>query len=136
MSHQNHPDSTAQDASGSLKEPQGCHQGIFRQLWKQSIWIYISQTLERECTNLEGQQRRSLSIKKRNAIQHLHEEPDLWNNLPWTDESKVEMLGEKLRTKEDHGGGSVVVWGCFAASRPRKLAIITLTILYEFHIKP
>lgn len=89
--HQIHPNSTTQDTSGTLEGP---HQGIFGQVWKQSIWMCTNQTFKKMCRNLGGQQRRSLSSEKGNTIQHLHEEPDLWNSVLWTDESKVEMLDE------------------------------------------
>ncbi len=80
---------------------------------------------------------------------------DFWENIMWTDESKVELFGRcvsryiwcKTNTafhKKNiiptfkHGGGTVMVWGCFAASEPGQLAIIDETInsaLYQKILK-
>ena len=64
-----------------------------------------------------------------------------WQNILWTDETTVELFGRntqhhvwrKKGTAHQHqnliptvkyGGGSSMVWGCFAASGPEQLAII------------
>ncbi len=70
---------------------------------------------------------------------------DFWANILWTDETKVELFGrcvsryirhkintafqkKKIIPTFKHGGGSVMVWGCFAASGPGWLAIIDGTM--------
>ena len=72
---------------------------------------------------------------------HLDHSEDFWDKILWTDESKVELFGRQgsgyiwrkantaFHNKNiipivKHGGGSVMVWGCFAASGPGRLAII------------
>ncbi len=80
---------------------------------------------------------------------------DFWANILWTDETKVELFGRcvscyiwrKTNTTFNkkniiltvkHGGGSVMVWGCFAASGPGWLAIIDGTMnsaLYQKILK-
>ena len=79
------------------------------------------------------------------AKKHLDDPQDFWRNVLWTDETKVELFGRcaahyiwrKNNTAFDkknimptvkHGGGSVMVWFCFAASGPGQLAVIDGTI--------
>jgi len=64
------------------------------------------------------------------AKQHRHWEISDWNKVLWSDESKFEIFGSKRRvfvrrsagerasnqcvvSSVKHGGGSVMVWGCF-----------------------
>ncbi len=80
---------------------------------------------------------------------------DFWANILWTDETKVELFGrcvsryiwrktntafhkKNIIPTVKHGGGSVMVWGCFAASGPGWLAIIDGTMnsaLYQKILK-
>ncbi len=78
------------------------------------------------------------------ARQHLDDPRDFWENTQWTDETKVELFGrcvytsgikvaQHFRKKNiiptvKYGGGSVMVWGCFAASGPGRLAVINGTM--------
>ena len=76
---------------------------------------------------------------------HLDDPQDFWDNILWTDETKVELFGRcvskyiwRRRNTAFHkkniiptvkyGGGSVMVWGCFAASGPGRLAVIKGTM--------
>lgn len=79
---------------------------------------------------------RPQNIKKRLqwAREHLHWTGEQWNSVLWSDESKFELFGSKRRKyvrrrkgernhpqcttpTVKHGGGSVMVWGCFAADK-------------------
>ena len=75
------------------------------------------------------------------ARKHLDDPQDFWENTLWTDETKVELFGrcvshyvwrksntafqkKNIIPTVKYGGGSVMVWGCFAASGPGRLAVI------------
>ena len=89
------------------------------------------------------------------AKQHLDDPQDFWDNILWTDKTKVELFGrcascyiwrktntafhkKNIIPTVKHGGGSVMVWGCFAASGPGRLAVIDGTMnsaLYQKILK-
>uniref|UniRef100_A0A3B1JDL2 Uncharacterized protein n=1 Tax=Astyanax mexicanus TaxID=7994 RepID=A0A3B1JDL2_ASTMX len=60
----------------------------------------------------------------------------LFNNILWMDMNKVQLFGlnEKCSTFiipiVKHGGGSIMVWACFAASASGRLA--TIYVMIEF----
>lgn len=75
------------------------------------------------------------------AIHHANKPQSFWNKILWSDESKFELFSTKRkvivwrkpRTEMDpknlvptvkHGGGSVMIWGCMAASGAGKLVFI------------
>lgn len=79
------------------------------------------------------------------AKNHLDHPQSFWENVLWTDQTKVELFGRnasryiwrKKNTAFDkknivptvkHGGGSVMIWACFAASGPGRLAMIDGTM--------
>ncbi|KAK3556490.1 hypothetical protein QTP70_008318 [Hemibagrus guttatus] len=79
------------------------------------------------------------------ARKHLDDPQDFWKNTLWTDETKIELFGRSVShyvwhknntafqkkniiPKVKYGGGSVIVWGCFAASGPGRLAVINGTM--------
>ncbi|KAF7641700.1 hypothetical protein LDENG_00274330 [Lucifuga dentata] len=50
-----------------------------------------------------------------------------WRSILWSDESKIELFGrnkKNLVLTVKHGGGSILVWACFAAGRPGNLTVI------------
>lgn len=72
------------------------------------------------------------------AQHHLEKSEEFWKTVLWTDETKLELFGHMdqryvWRKKNEayaekntlptvkHGGGSVMLWGCFAASGTGKL---------------
>ncbi|KAK3574450.1 hypothetical protein QTP86_006615 [Hemibagrus guttatus] len=76
------------------------------------------------------------------ARKHLDEPQDFWENTLWNDETKIEHFGRSVShyvwrksnttfhkkniiPTVKYGGGSVMVWGCFAASG---LAVINGTM--------
>ena len=67
------------------------------------------------------------------AMTNLDQSATFWKNVPWTDEMKIELFGhtsqcyvwcrknEAFADKNiiptvKHGGGSIMLWGCFATS--------------------
>ncbi len=79
------------------------------------------------------------------ARKHLDDPQDFWENTLWTDKTKVELFGrcvshyiwrksntafqkKNIIPTVKYGGGSVMVWGCFAASGPGRLAVINGTM--------
>ncbi|KAK3535010.1 hypothetical protein QTP70_001966 [Hemibagrus guttatus] len=79
------------------------------------------------------------------ARKHLDDPQDFWENTLWTDETKILLFGRSVShyvwrksntafQKKNiiptvkYGGGSVMVWGCFAASGPGRLAVINGTM--------
>ncbi|KAK3532293.1 hypothetical protein QTP86_016075, partial [Hemibagrus guttatus] len=79
------------------------------------------------------------------ARKHLDDPQDFWENTLWTDETKIELFGRSVShyvwcksntafQKKNmiptvkYGGGSVMVWGCFAASGPGRCAVINGTM--------
>ncbi len=86
---------------------------------------------------------------------YLYYPQDFWENILWTDETKAELFGrcvscyiwcktntafhkKNIIPTVKHGGGSVMVWGCFAAAGPGWFAIIDGTMnsaLYQKILK-
>uniref|UniRef100_A0A9J7YNC4 Transposase Tc1-like domain-containing protein n=1 Tax=Cyprinus carpio carpio TaxID=630221 RepID=A0A9J7YNC4_CYPCA len=79
------------------------------------------------------------------ARKHLDDPQDFWENTMWTDETKVELFGrcvshyvwcksntafqkKNIIPTVKYGGGSVMVWDCFAASGPGRLAVMNGTM--------
>ncbi|KAK3552084.1 hypothetical protein QTP70_033659 [Hemibagrus guttatus] len=79
------------------------------------------------------------------ARKHLDDPQDFWENTLWTDETKMELFGrsvshyvwrksntafqkKNITPTVKYGGGSVMVWGCSAASGPGRLAVINGTM--------
>lgn len=114
--------------------------------------IPVSESTIRKTLNKNGfhgriPQRKPLLSKKNIAArlqfaqEHLDVPQQYWQNILWTDETKVELFGRntqhyvwrKRGTAHQHqnliptvkyGGGGIMVWGCFVASGPGRIAII------------
>ena len=106
----------------------------------------IRKTLNKKGVYGRTPQKKSLLSKKNIAanLKFAKENLDVpqrnQQSIMWTDETKVELFGrntqycvEKKGTAHQHqnliptvkyGGGSIMVWGCFAACGPGQLAII------------
>lgn len=85
------------------------------------------------------------------AKQYRNEPITFWERIIFSDEAKFELLGghrrrmvwrkkgeaftpTMVRTTVKHGGGSVLVWGCFGASGVGNLAIIEGTLTGEGYV--
>ncbi|KAK3549115.1 hypothetical protein QTP70_032577, partial [Hemibagrus guttatus] len=72
------------------------------------------------------------------AREHLDDPEEDWENVIWSDETKIELFGKNLtcrvwRRKNaelhpkntiptvKHGGGNIMLWGCFSAKGPGRL---------------
>ena len=59
------------------------------------------------------------------AKRHLKDSQTMRNNILWSDETKTELFGLNAKRhiwrkpgtipKVQHGGGSILLWGCFSA---------------------
>uniref|UniRef100_A0A8C4N7K6 Transposase n=1 Tax=Eptatretus burgeri TaxID=7764 RepID=A0A8C4N7K6_EPTBU len=111
----------------------------------------IRKTLSKNGVHRRIPRRRALLSKKnidtclKFAKDHLDDLEGYWKNVLWTDESKVDLFGlnekcyvyrkpntvfhhKDLVPTVKHGGGSIMVWGCFAVSGPWRLAILEGTM--------
>uniref|UniRef100_A0A8C5Q5S0 Transposase n=1 Tax=Leptobrachium leishanense TaxID=445787 RepID=A0A8C5Q5S0_9ANUR len=114
--------------------------------------IFIDTSRIRKTLNKNGVHgrtpRRKPLLSKRNitprlkfATEHLDVPQHYWQNILWTDETKIELFGKntqyyvwrkkrystptsKPHPTVKHGGGSIMVWGCFAASGPGRIVVI------------
>lgn len=85
------------------------------------------------------------------AREHINKDETFWNSIIWSDESKFELFGTKKRKRVwrrsgealkqsnlqqtvKHCGGSVIVWGCFAACGVGKIKLITETMTGKVYI--
>ncbi len=75
------------------------------------------------------------------AREHLDDPEEVWENVKWSDETKIELFGKnstcrvwrrknaELHPKNTiptvkHGGGNIMLWGCFSAKRPGRLICV------------
>jgi len=86
------------------------------------------------------------------AKAHLDKDPSFWSSVLWSDETKMELFGHRdvafvWRKKGEaynpkntvptvkHGGGSIMLWGCFSASGPGNLVKVDGIMKKEQYIK-
>ena len=84
---------------------------------------------------------KNIAARRKFAKDHLDVPQQFSQNILWTDETKIELFGRNTQryvwrkngTAHQHqniiptvkyGGGSNMVWGCFAASGPGRIAVI------------
>ena len=77
--------------------------------------------------------KRHLQARLKFASDNIDKGNDFWNNVLWSDEAKIQLfghnqqkyvwreVGEAFNPKNTiptvkHGGGSIMLWGCFASS--------------------
>ncbi len=74
------------------------------------------------------------------AREHLNDPEEDWENVIWSDETKIELFGKnstcvwrrknaELHPKNTiptvkHGGGNIMLWGCFSAKGPGRLICV------------
>ncbi len=75
------------------------------------------------------------------AREHLDDPEEDWENVIWSDETKIELFGKnstcrvwrrknaELHPKNTiptvkHGGGNIMLWGCFSAKEPGRLICV------------
>uniref|UniRef100_A0A8C5LS31 Uncharacterized protein n=1 Tax=Leptobrachium leishanense TaxID=445787 RepID=A0A8C5LS31_9ANUR len=81
---------------------------------------------------------KNIAARLKFAKEHLDH---YWQNILWAGETKIELFGkntqhyvwrkkgtahqyQNLIPTVKHGGGSIMVWGCFAASGPGRIVVI------------
>uniref|UniRef100_A0A8C5PUM9 Transposase Tc1-like domain-containing protein n=1 Tax=Leptobrachium leishanense TaxID=445787 RepID=A0A8C5PUM9_9ANUR len=85
--------------------------------------------------------KKNIAARLKFAKEHLDVPQHYWQNILWTDETKIELFGkntqhyvwrkkgtahqhQNLIPTVKHGRGSIMVWGCFAASGPGRIVVI------------
>lgn len=85
--------------------------------------------------------KKNVSARLKYAQDHMDKPQAFWDNVLWTDESKIELFSynhqryvwrkkntafehKNLVPTVKHGGGSIMVWGCFSSKGPGQLALI------------
>uniref|UniRef100_A0A674A8J2 Zinc finger protein 250-like n=1 Tax=Salmo trutta TaxID=8032 RepID=A0A674A8J2_SALTR len=73
--------------------------------------------------------KRNMTARLEFAKRHLKDSQTIRNNILWSDETKIELFG--LNAKRHittpmlkHGGGSIMLWGCFSAAGTGRLVRI------------
>ncbi|KAG2458113.1 TCB1 transposase, partial [Polypterus senegalus] len=93
---------------------------------------------------------KNIAARLQFAKDHVDKPEGYWKNVLWTDETKIELFGlnekryvwrkentafqhKNLIPSVKHGGGSIMVWACCAASGPGRLAFIDGTMNSELY---
>ena len=40
----------------------------------------------------------------------------MWRKVLWSDETKIDIFGLNAKHYVKHGGGSIMLWGCFSSA--------------------
>uniref|UniRef100_A0A3P9KW98 Transposase Tc1-like domain-containing protein n=1 Tax=Oryzias latipes TaxID=8090 RepID=A0A3P9KW98_ORYLA len=132
------------------KEPRTTSKDVKGELLNQGT--SVSDRTIRGClsqSGLHGRRPRRTPLLKGNhkkarlefAKMHVDKPQSFWENVLWTDETKLELFGKthqlyvrRLKNEANnekntvptvkHGGGSVLFWGCFAASATGCLEVV------------
>ncbi|KAK3559140.1 hypothetical protein QTP86_005021 [Hemibagrus guttatus] len=147
---QNYPKSAATTHPGGHKRPTTTSKELQASLASVKVSVHDSTIRKRLGKNgLRGRVPRQkpllskMNIKPRLSFarKHLDDPQNFWENTLWTDETKIELFGrsvshyvwrksntvfqkKNITPTVKYGGGSVMVWGCSAASGPGRLAVI------------
>lgn len=130
------PRVTAKDLKASLVQANICvHESTVRKtLNKQGVY---GRTPRRKPLLTK----KNIAARLKFAKEHIDTPQRYWQNVLWTDETKIELFGKntqhyiwrKKGTAHHHeniiptvkyGGGNIMIWACFAASGPGQLTII------------
>ncbi len=150
---QNYPKSAATTHSRGHKDPTTTSKELQASLASVKVSVHdstIRKRLGKMACMAEFQDQNRCWAKRTKAHlsfarKHLDDPQDFWENTLWTDETKVELFGrcvshyiwrksntafqkKNIIPTVKYGGGSVMVWGCFAASGPGRLAVINGTM--------
>lgn len=85
--------------------------------------------------------KKNIAARLKFAKDHLDAPQHFWQKILWTDETKIELFGRNTQRyiwrkngtahqpqntipTVKHGGGSIMVWACFAASGPGQITVI------------
>ncbi|KAI3369578.1 hypothetical protein L3Q82_024389 [Scortum barcoo] len=154
--NQNYPKSAEMTHPRGHKRPHNNIQELQASLASVKVSVHDSTTTIRKRLGKNGLHgrvpRRKPLLSKKNikarlnfARKHFDDPQDIWENTLWTDKTKVELFGrcvshyiwcksntafqkKNIIPTVKYGGGSVMVWGCFAASGPGRLAVINGTM--------
>ena len=97
-------------------------------------------------------QKRHCEARLKYARKHKDKDRGFWQSVLWSDETKMELFGhndqqyvwrekgEAFKPKNTiptvkHGGGSIILWGCFAATGPGALYKIDGTMKKEDYLE-